>query len=157
MASLINLFLRSQTESNRRSPLKVSPSTYHMGDGGWNRRVLLSCYCEVVVFFASYRRWRFNEADPLDSQHKHDLSLSNPKRPHVVKWNNLVLEGIHVVAYVQNIIALDTNYSICTILLQLEVFTLLIDPLMPDQLHAWHPCVLTSHAYHSSSYLWPDR
>ncbi len=34
VASLINLFLHPQTEGNRRSPLKVSPVSYHMGDGG---------------------------------------------------------------------------------------------------------------------------
>ncbi len=84
-ASLISLFLHPQTESNRRSPLRVSPSPYHMGDGGWNRKALLSCYCERIVSFASYRRWRFNEADPLDSRRKHDLSLSNPKRPRIYK------------------------------------------------------------------------
>jgi hypothetical protein len=108
-ASLINLFLRSQTESNRRSPLRVSSSTYHMGDGGWNRRVLLGSYCEVVVFFASYRLWRFNEADPLDSQHKHDLSLSNPKRPHVIKLcgSTSYYRSILFESKAQNICALD--------------------------------------------------
>lgn len=90
VASLIVLFLRPQTGGNRRSPLRVSPRSYHMGDGGWNRRVLLGSYCEVVVFFANYRLWRFNEADPLDSQRKHDLSLSNPKRPHDQRTSGIV-------------------------------------------------------------------
>ena len=54
-ASLIGLFHGPQAEDFRRSPLRVSPLPYHMGDGGRNRyRLLLSSESEVVVFFASY-------------------------------------------------------------------------------------------------------
>ncbi len=56
-ASLIDLFLRPQTGGNRRSPLRVSPSTYHMGDGGWNRKSAIKqlvrsyCFlCQLIGF-----------------------------------------------------------------------------------------------------------
>ena len=61
----------------------MSPLPYHMDNGGRNRdRLLLGSESEVVVLFASYRLYRFYEAESLDSPYKLKQSLSIPRHPH---------------------------------------------------------------------------
>ena len=81
MASLVVLFLSPSGGEFQAYPTKSESLT--LPRGRWREEPLhcLRCESEVVVLFASYRLWRFNEADPLGSRLKPDLPLSNPKRP----------------------------------------------------------------------------